>query len=127
MEPEKQLIPHKAILIIEDDESIRESLKILLNLEGYLVRSAENGLEAIKMLKNFNEDVGLMIVDLLMPVMDGVSFLKRKKTMSYRSVPTIIFSASVQRGEKIEGADAIMPKPMEFNRFLSIVKQHFLH
>jgi DNA-binding response OmpR family regulator len=127
MDSEKNLIPRKAILVIEDDESIRESLKILLNLEGYIVRSAENGLEAMKMLKNYQQDVGLMIVDLMMPIMDWLSFLKQKRDSTFKSVPTIIFSASVQRGQRIEGAAAIMAKPMDFHRFLSVVKQHYLH
>ena len=63
----------KRILVVEDDTSIRELLVELLESEGYGVASAVNGLEALKYLQS-NENPDLILIDLMMPVMDGYAF-----------------------------------------------------
>ena len=66
-------MPSKKILVIEDDDSIRELLVELLQSEGYLVVSVSNGLEGIKYLES-HSNPDLILMDLMMPVMDGYSF-----------------------------------------------------
>lgn len=63
----------KQILVVEDDTSIRELLVELLESEGYVVSSAVNGLEGIKYLQS-QQTPDLILIDLMMPVMDGYSF-----------------------------------------------------
>ena len=58
------------ILIVEDDESIRETLKLLLEVEGYFVTVASNGREALELLKKIDTPF-MILLDLMMPVMDG--------------------------------------------------------
>ena len=64
----------KSILIIEDDRDILEVLKDLLESEGYTVSTAENGKMGIEVLQALNEPPKLILVDLMMPIMDGLQF-----------------------------------------------------
>jgi CheY-like chemotaxis protein len=61
----------QSILIVEDEKDIRESLKMLLELEGYSVFTAKDGKEGLEILKNL-ESPCLILLDLLMPVMNGM-------------------------------------------------------
>lgn len=65
----------KRILIIEDEKPLREAFGFLLTAEGYETLAAENGKVGLKNLTTFRPD--LIILDMLMPVMDGMTFLKR--------------------------------------------------
>ncbi len=84
----------KNILVIEDDEFIRESLQELFELEGFDVNLAENGRVGLEKLSQKN--YCLVLLDWLMPVMGGEDFLKHLYTnenlITYRSIPLIILS-----------------------------------
>lgn len=64
----------KKILIIEDEEVLRQAYVAILNNEGYEIKAAKNGEEALKILKVFKPD--LILLDILMPVMGGLEFLE---------------------------------------------------
>jgi CheY-like chemotaxis protein len=59
------------ILVVEDEVDSREALRDLLELEGYQVRTATNGREALDILANAGDDICMVLLDLFMPVMDG--------------------------------------------------------
>ena len=65
----------KYLLIVEDDTDLRETLKELLEIEGYTVTMASNGKEALSFLKKTQKFSHLILLDLMMPIMDGASFL----------------------------------------------------
>ncbi|MEO5970088.1 MAG: response regulator [Bdellovibrionia bacterium] len=67
----------KSILVVEDEESIRENFQLLLELEGYSVFTASNGKESLRILKTIEKPC-LILLDLLMPVMNGMEFLEAK-------------------------------------------------
>lgn len=100
----------KKILIVDDEAEIRELLKIYLNNHGYQTFEASNGLEALLMLNN---DVDLILVDIMMPQLDGVEFVKRVRKDS--SIPIIFISAKSEDMDKIFGlqigADDYIAKP----------------
>lgn len=80
------------ILIVEDDESIRDILTIMLELQGHIVLQAENGREALELLSYANFD--LVLLDIMMPVMDGYETLQHIKTNnSWRNVPVVVVSS----------------------------------
>lgn len=69
------------LLIIEDENMLREVYTTLFSMENYEVMSAANGKEALRLLKKFKPD--LIILDLLMPVMNGIEFLEKAQLQKY--------------------------------------------
>lgn len=81
----------KRILIIEDEKPLREAFAFLLQSEGYKVALAENGKLALAQLPTFKPN--LILLDMLMPVMDGMTFLyKAKLPQTYPEVKTLMLS-----------------------------------
>src|ERR1700679_2088809 len=84
----------KTILIVEDDQGIRETLVEILDSEGYIVLSASNGLEALQVLRSTAVKPDLILLDLMMPVMDGLSFkAQSSQDPSLAKIPVVIMSA----------------------------------
>jgi DNA-binding response OmpR family regulator len=115
---------HRKILIIEDDHDIRESLGEFLELEGYVVARAENGRRGIEVLES-SPDVGLVLLDLMMPIMDGWSFLaeleRRGRAMN---VPVIVMSALTEPRIDHEAHHIVdyFRKPLDLDRCLRSVE-----
>jgi two-component system, OmpR family, response regulator VicR len=80
----------KKILIVEDEKLLNEAYATILTKEKYEVRSAYDGLEALNAFEEFNPD--LILLDLRMPNMDGVSFLKQLKPERFPKLKIIVFS-----------------------------------
>ncbi len=116
----------KKILVIEDDTAIRELLVELLNSEGYEVLSAVHGQEGIDFLKNGSlPDVILM--DLMMPVMDGYAFrTEQLKNSKWSTIPTIVMSAEAQAREKLKPyhVNDFLSKPVELDTILSTIAKY---
>jgi len=108
------------ILIVDDDVDCREMLAELLSNAGYLVVCAENGRQGLDYL---NSSIpGLVILDLMMPVMSGWEFRARQRSdPRLESLPVVVTTASglVQDID----ADAIVRKPIDFKLLLSLVKR----
>lgn len=110
------------ILVVDDEEYIRDVIIEYLNNEGYLTSQAEDGLEAKELLEN--EKFDLMILDVMMPDMDGFTLLEELDNS--KKVPTIILSA---RGEEIDkltgfdkGIDDYLCKPFSPKELVARVK-----
>lgn len=115
----------KRILVVEDDTSIRELLVELLESEGYVVASAVNGLEGLKYLQS-NQNPNLILIDLMMPVMDGYSFrTEQLKNPTWSKIPTIVMSAEANAKEKMKNFSitAFLSKPVELETILKTVAQ----
>ena len=83
----------KTVLLVDDEFDIRDSVRELLEIEGYRVITATNGKEALQALRT--QPVDLVLLDLMMPVMDGRQFLTERRTDSEASrVPVLLTSAS---------------------------------
>lgn len=110
------------ILVVEDDPSTRALIATWLDLDGYDVRMARNGSEALTLLRD--EVPCLMVVDLDMPVMDGAELRRRQLLMpSVSAIPFILVSAADDAagiGRALGIADVI-PKPLDADRLLRIV------
>jgi DNA-binding response OmpR family regulator len=101
----------RTILVIDDQPEIRELIRLYLEKDGYQILEAENGLEALHTVEN--ESIDLVLVDLMMPLLDGYQFIKRvRETLA---IPIIIISAKNEDHDKILGlglgADDFIPKP----------------
>jgi DNA-binding response OmpR family regulator len=83
------------VLIIEDDSEIRSTLSYVLELEGFAVRSAENGAEGLDLLSEMDplEHPDVILLDHRMPVMDGDEFLRQWRSSQYQGIPVLMLSA----------------------------------
>jgi two-component system chemotaxis response regulator CheY len=115
------------LLIVEDDQEIRDALVDILTDEGYRVHAVENGKDALEYLGTAQELPSLIILDMMMPVMDGYEFLQRKAADGRISaIPTVLCSADGQIKQKAEkaGMGEWLRKPIELNTLLELAERH---
>lgn len=89
------------VLIVDDEELIREVIKEYCINEGYEVVEAENGLDAIEIVKT--DDIDFLILDIMMPKLDGYSTLREIR--NYKKIPTLMLSARKEEYDKLLGFD----------------------
>ncbi len=111
----------KKVLIIEDDEDIREGIRILLESEQYTVTEAENGKKGLQLLE---EDTSLVILDVMMPGMTGLRTCEEIRKVS--NVPVLFLTAKSQESDKLiglmAGGDDYLTKPFSYAELLGRVK-----
>jgi CheY-like chemotaxis protein len=111
-----------AILVVEDDPDALEALGDLLESHGYAVIFAHHGAEALQILGK-PPLPRLILLDLLMPTMDGWEFRDRqKKDPRIAHIPVVVVSAS--SGAKPIDANSILRKPVDIDRLLEAVAKH---
>ena len=113
------------ILIVEDDKEIRDGIEIYLRNQGYQVYKAANGKEGLEIIAG--NEIHLAIVDIMMPVMDGVTMLMKLR-MQEHEFPVIMLSAKSEEVDKIMGlnmgADDYVTKPFTPLELLARVNSH---
>lgn len=115
----------RAILIVDDDIDIRETISMVLEDEGYSVACAENGLEALRYLREHGAP-DLILLDLMMPVMDGVEFcIQKRQDPRFAEIPVVVVTASGQAREhaSVLNAKAWIYKPLALDTLLEKVEQ----
>jgi CheY-like chemotaxis protein len=107
------------LLIVDDEVAILEALTDILSVEGYEVATAANGAEG---LKNVHEDrPDLILLDLMMPVMDGQEMLRRlKDDPALRAIPVVVMSAGRVSKADLQGS-RFLAKPFELDDLLDTV------
>lgn len=112
----------KQILIVDDDEAVRGSMKHLLQETGYAVTEASDGAQGVTRLQQ--EHVDLMILDLGLPKMNGFDLLDFA-TNHYRTVPILVVTALAGQCEAgaLAEADAVLEKPPEVAHLLGLIEQ----
>lgn len=113
------------ILIIEDDSGVRETLSDLLESLGYLVYTAFNGQDGMNQLQKLTPD--LIICDVMMPVMDGMEFLRIvKSNRDLWMIPVLMLTAKVEFEDRMKayeiGADGYLVKPFEVKSLAYSIK-----
>ena len=117
-------MPKKRIMVVDDSASLRELVSATLGSAGNEVIEAANGEQALKMLNG--EKIDLIVCDVLMPLMDGITFVKHAKAMpDYRFVPIIMLTTESSEKTKLKGqtagAKAWLVKPFQPERLLHAV------
>lgn len=117
----------KRILVVDDSESIRELIAIGLEMQGYDVIRGVNGEDGYKRLQE-NLDCSLVITDMNMPVMDGLSFLKKiRAESSNKFLPVLIITSEVQEAKRREareaGATGWITKPFANQQLITVIKR----
>ena len=120
----------KTILIIEDDADIRQTLALLLQDQGYQVYEAENGSVALALLEDIPHPC-IILLDLFMPIMDGVEFLSLLRVIPNRviaTLPVVVVSAAPPDGEivktAVQNASGFIKKPFELDGLLAMIRQY---
>jgi two-component system response regulator VicR len=111
------------ILIVEDDMGVRESLAEYLEAEGYLVATASNGREGLRLLQGPLPSV--VILDLHMPVLSGEQFVATIRSDERLSgLPVVLMSGDGRQGASTQLAvQAVLPKPFEIDELLDLVER----
>src|SRR4051794_25198947 len=90
-------MPMSKVMIVEDCDDLREAMADMLRLEGYRVEEARNGQEAYDMLEHAEEKPGLILLDLMMPVMSGPELIVAlEKDPKLADLPIVIVSAAIE-------------------------------
>ena len=114
-------MPVGRILIVEDDQEIRETLLQVLEAEGYAVSCARNGREGLTAARQDHPDV--ILLDLMMPVMDGWQFrAQQKEDPAISDIPVVVVSAAGRRPDI--DVDAYIPKPCSLDDVLDAVLRY---
>lgn len=112
------------VLIVEDDADTRESLVAVLEGEGYAVREAEDGAEALRVLRS--SAVCIVLLDIFMPTMNGWAFLdEQRRDPALAAIPVVVITADARAAENAarRGVVAAMTKPADLDRLLAVVAQ----
>src|SRR6476469_1600253 len=121
----------KKILTVDDDESIRQSVTEMLEMEGFEAVWAKNGQVAIDYLNRIPEAElpDLVLLDYMMPVMNGKEFFREKeKNPRLAKIPVVMMTANgnlVNVMDNVESAGGYMSKPMDYETVVKMVK-HFI-
>ena len=122
-----QILPKgQCILIVEDDEVMREVLSDLLTDEGYRVAGAANGREALNKLRQC-EPPCLILLDLMMPVMSGWEFREQqRRDPSLAAIPIAVVTGVRETPDQVAALGAVdyFQKPLDVDRLLEVVAQY---
>ena len=111
------------VLVVDDDEGVRAVMATALEDDGWRVVTAENGRTALETLHRARPDA--IILDLRMPVMDGLTFAQRYRDFPEPRAPLILISATVTPSAvQATGAVTGLRKPVDLNVLLDTVRQH---
>jgi len=119
------MVAKKHVLVVEDHEPMLGAIKSILEMRGYTVSTAVNGVDALQLMEEMGPD--LLIVDILMPEMDGYTFYEEvRKRPAWRSTPLIFLTSmaereDIQRGRAL-GVNGYITKPFEPNDLLEAVQ-----
>jgi two-component system response regulator MprA len=113
------------ILVVDDDAAVRESLRRALRLEGYDVELAADGAEALERLEDNGDDPDLVVLDVLMPNVDGLEVCRRVRRTGHR-VPVLMLTARDEVADRVAGLDAgaddYVVKPFALEELLARVR-----
>jgi CheY-like chemotaxis protein len=119
------MVPGDRILVVEDDDDIREVVEEVLLSEGYRVDVAKDGIDALSKLDG-DPRPPLILLDMMMPRMDGETFLRALRSKSpLADAPVVVISGNAEAREKANAlhAAACLVKPFELDELLGLVRR----
>ncbi len=127
--PHVQADPHtspssdnRTVLVVDDDQDLLDVIQFVLEGERFSVLTARSGEEALERLRGGLRPV-LVLLDLMMPVMNGWEFLERVVTQpALREIPVLVLTAS--EPESVPGAVGVLRKPFDLNVLIEAVERH---
>ena len=116
----------QTVLVIDDDREVRESLRTLLQLDGYKVKTARDGQHALEQLRGGLRPC-IILLDLMMPAMDGQHFrAEQLRDPRFAHIPVVVLSGHYdpQQNAASLGAAAYLRKPADINMVLRLIEAH---
>jgi CheY-like chemotaxis protein len=115
--------PNRYVLVVEDDEDIRDALVDMLAHHAYKPSAAKNGQDALDQLRASEKKPSVILLDLMMPVMDGWQFRAAQRAQpTLQDIPVIVVSANIDAFESSRlGAAAFLKKPVGVRQLLDAV------
>lgn len=112
------------MLIVEDDDDLRQMMVALLALEGFEPEAATDGQEALHMLRSGMRRPCVIVLDMMMPRMDGWEFCRQRALdRDIDHIPIIVLSAAPADRLQVPAA-AVLPKPFDYDRLLHVIRDH---
>ncbi|MCL4428336.1 MAG: response regulator [Deltaproteobacteria bacterium] len=110
------------VLIVEDSIVVMKFLTAVFKNAGFRVKTASDGFEALE--KAIKDDINLIVTDLNMPQMDGITLLKNlKENEDTKKIPVILMSSNIPDKSEISGSFAFLQKPFTENEIIGVVKK----
>lgn len=123
MSPKNEDSEKNLVLIVEDEKNIQEILKLGLEMEGFQVITADNGKMGMDILSSTSPLPCVILLDLMMPIMNGWEFADAiSKESSLSTIPLILVTAYGDRAKSIP-SKAIVEKPVDFNVLIEAVNK----
>jgi len=120
----------KVVLVVDDSATLRMSVEMALKPAGYEVVHARNGQEGLEQLDNLGSSQrtpAMIISDINMPIMDGISFIKEVKKTPYKFLPILVLTTEREDSKKLEGkkagASGWLVKPFKPETLVGVVKK----
>jgi CheY-like chemotaxis protein len=115
----------QSVLIVDDDPDIREILAETLVDKGFDVATAANGLEALRILRSMSVPPSVILLDLMMPVMDGWAFRQELlKEPALAAIPVVVMTAATPARAAAVDSRAILYKPLHMGTVVGLVQEH---
>jgi CheY-like chemotaxis protein len=113
------------ILVVDDEDAIRDILSFALEQDGYRVETAEDGAEALEKLERGLPN--LILLDMKMPVMDGWTFMQQFRARYGHGAPVVVLTAAPDARTRAEEINAAgwLGKPFDIDELIQIVGKHF--
>ena len=123
------MISLKTIFVVDDEESSVKLVQLLFEDEGYRVFTANTGEEAIDFLEKSDENPDLILLDIILPKLDGLEVCKWIKSQPHlKNIPVVLFTVKASESDKITGlnagADAYITKPFKVDDLLPLIESH---
>lgn len=118
------MAPREDVLVVDDDADMVDAIVFVLNEAGYSTRVARNGKEALEAVARRRPSV--VLLDMLMPVMNGWQCAQELRARYGRAVPIVIVTAAEHVRARVGEVDAddVLPKPFDVNDLLRVVARH---
>lgn len=113
------------VLVVDDDPDLMELVRLIITTAGYEVRCATNGKEAIQLVEE--KMPALVLLDMLMPVMDGRQCARELRARHGPDVPIVVVTAAEHaraRADEVGGVDDVLAKPFEMDDLLRVVARY---
>jgi CheY-like chemotaxis protein len=111
------------VLVVDDDDDIRDTLRLALELHGYAVLMATDGKEALELLRT-RPRPGLILLDLMMPVLDGWEFVKElDRDPKIADIPIVVITAYADPARPVPRSLTTIEKPLDLIDLIDVVKR----
>ena len=115
----------RRVLVVEDDADLREMMAQLLVLEGFEADMAGDGAEALDKLRGTSAHPDVILLDMMMPRMDGWSFCREQaREPALAAIPVVVVTAAPREQVSSVAAAAVVSKPFDYQQLISTLRQH---